>query len=207
MANVRIPALRGRLRVRALARGRPLLAVALVAALDGVVAAVRPPLLLTGVLDEIGHVLSTAVLLLAGRRTLGDRMGVATGTALVATVLIDVDHVPRELFGNPFLTKGTPRPYPHSVATVVLLAALALSVRRERTRRIVMSCAAGVGFHLVRDVGTAPVALAWPFWWGGLRVPHALYLLVLLAAGLLCTVGGGGVRPGGTVEPRPDGTG
>jgi inner membrane protein len=184
------------------ARAWPLLAVAVVASLDIVVTAVGPPLLLLGVLDEIAHVLTTAVLLLACRRTRYDRVRVSLGAALAGTVLIDADHIPLQLFGDSSLTQGTPRPYSHSVSSVLLLLLLARVVRDERARGLLTGCAAGIGLHLVRDVGTAPVALAWPFWWGGVQVPYAAYLLVLVAAGLACTIRGTGLSRRGYAVGR-----
>jgi inner membrane protein len=191
--------------MKVLSRTWPLLSLALVGVLDTVIAAVRPPLLLHGVLDEIAHVATTALLILAIPHAPHERVRAFLGTALAATVLIDADHLPLQLFGDSSLTDGTPRPYIHSVSTVLLLLVLAGTLRGDRPRAFVLACAAGVGLHLVRDVGTAPIALFWPFWWGAVQVPYGVYLLVLVAAGVVCTIRGTGLSRGGPRDQqRPD---
>src|SRR5581483_11130565 len=76
-------------------------------------------------LDEPAH-LATALLLLAAFG-LGPLRRYAVAVAL-GTVLIDLDHLPAYL-GSDVLTQGTPRPYTHSLTTVLAVLALAAILR------------------------------------------------------------------------------
>lgn len=130
-----------------------------------------------GLLDEPAHFL-TALLLLqalpAGRRR------TLAVPALIASVAIDLDHVPQYL-GYQFLTVGTPRPYTHSLTTLALLLALALAVRRQRT--LFSGLALGVVLHFFRDLaegnGGGGVALLWPLSDHAYSYPHPIYLAVM----------------------------
>lgn len=159
--------------------------VVVIALIDLVVVTTRPSLPVHGLLDEAGHLATTGVLLVLGRRLLPARMRPGRGLVgilLVSSVLIDVDHVPA-VMGWQGLTAGTPRPYTHSIATLVTVSAVA--VLRGSTRRVGMAVIAGVAAHLLRDVGTAPVALWWPLSWSGVSVTYGYYLGLLTAlAGL-----------------------
>lgn len=128
-------------------------------------------------LDESAHLLTALLLLqiLPGRW----RAGIA-GPALLASVAIDLDHVPQYL-GYQFLSSGTPRPYTHSLLTVVLLAGLAPAARRHR--RLFAGLALGVVLHLFRDLGEgsgSAVPLLWPLRDRGYGYPHAAYLAMLV---------------------------
>lgn len=178
-----------------LRRRRPLLAPALVLVVvlvDVLVALHRPSLLVHGVLDEIGHLATTGVLLAAGLRLLPSHLRPRT-TLLVATlassVLIDIDHVPAVL-GWEGLTAGTARPYPHSFATLVLLGVSA-ALLAGRARPWLVAVLAGVTAHLLRDLGTAPVALWWPVSVADQQIPYLSYLalLTVIAAVDAATVG------------------
>jgi inner membrane protein len=116
-----------------------------------------------GAVDEAAH-LATGVLVL-GRRPAAE--------VLAASVLIDADHVPKEWFGADWLTRGTPRPYTHSLATVA--AAFALGRR---------AAALALLAHLLRDMSdpTTGVALLWPVSRRGLSLRQGAYHL---AAGAL----------------------
>ena len=72
---------------------------------------------LVGIVDWIGH-LATGVVLIALLRP-PRRMAAAI---LVFSVVIDVDHLPLEL-GSDILTAGTPRPYTHSLLTLLVVLA------------------------------------------------------------------------------------
>jgi inner membrane protein len=136
---------------------------------------------LAGPLDESAHVLFVALLLLALGRRLGDRLGRA---ALVASVAIDVDHVPAEL-GASWLTAGTPRPYTHSVLTLVVVA---LTVIAWRNRRLeVVGVLLGLTAHFWRDLGEtgSGVALLWPLSSQSDSVPHAAFLASVALASVL----------------------
>jgi inner membrane protein len=102
---------------------------------------------------------------------------------LVASVALDLDHVPQYLGWNG-LTEGAARPYTHSLVTPVVLLLAALAVNRY-ARQVALGAAFGVSAHLFRDLATASgVALFWPASSAGVRIPYLLY-----AAGLLCLAG------------------
>ena len=127
-------------------------------------------------LDEIAHFL-TALLLL---QVLSARQRVrVAGPALLASVAIDLDHVPQYL-GSGFLTSGTPRPYAHSLLTLVLLLGLALALRRHR--RLFAALALGVALHFLRDLAEgngSGVALLWPLSDHAYSYSHGIYLAVM----------------------------
>jgi hypothetical protein len=158
-----------------------------------------------GVLDEVCH-LATAVVCLdaarwrwretspqfLGRRSRSVACFAGPGPAkfllgaLSGAVLIDIDHVPLDLLSSDILTAGTPRPYTHSLATMLVLIAVAGLLRRRRGATAVAGLAVGVGLHLLRDVATGPVALWWPVSADGLQVGYGWY-----AAGMaLVTIAG-----------------
>ncbi len=143
---------------------RPALGALLVvvASVDLVLALVAVPRPMFGLLDEVGH-LSTTWLLLAAWAALTRRpwRPVVLGGALVATVLVDLDHVPLELFGNDVLMRGLSRPVSHSLLTVFVLLVAGV-VLPGRVGRAVGGAGIGVLLHLWRDLATAPVPLLWP---------------------------------------------
>lgn len=154
----------------------PLLVLSIVV-VDRMVDVIQPSLAVHGVLDEVGHLATTGVLLSVGLRLVPAHRRprpVVVAMALVGSVLIDVDHVPAVL-GWEGLTEGTPRPYPHSVTTLALLA-LAAVVAPRQARPYALAALAGVAAHLFRDLGTAPVALFWPLSSSGQEIPYAYYL-------------------------------
>lgn len=124
-------------------------------------------------LDWTNHLLTTLFIAWA-LRPLIDRTRILT--ALIASVLIDVDHIPGYL-GSRILTGGTPRPYTHSLATVVVL--LGLAACRPSWRNREFGAALGVLSHLWRDLaepsGTG-VALFWPVSERAVTTPPAVYL-------------------------------
>ena len=110
-------------------------------------------------LDWIDHLLTTMFLVWAVRPWFRERWLVP---ALVASVVIDVDHIPGQL-GWDILTAGSPRPYTHSLATVAVL--LVASAPRWRGRQAAFGAAIGVCSHLWRDLAepqTSGVSLLWP---------------------------------------------
>lgn len=128
-------------------------------------------------LDEAAHFL-TALLLLQGLPA--KQRARLVGPALLASVAIDLDHVPQAL-GYQFLTAGTPRPYTHSLLTLVVLLAIALAARRRRT--VIAGVALGIALHLFRDLAEghgSGVALLWPLSDRGYSYPHGTYLALML---------------------------
>lgn len=129
-----------------------------------------------GPLDELAHFTTALLLLQAVPQK--HRAGLAV-PALIGSVLIDVDHVPQYL-GHDFLTVGTPRPYTHSLMTVLVLVSLASVMRRHRN--IFLGLALGIALHFCRDLGEGNgngVALLWPFSDHNFSYPHATYLTLM----------------------------
>jgi len=129
-----------------------------------------------GPLDETAHFL-TALLLIQLLPT-ARREPIAV-PALVASVAIDLDHIPQYL-GDRFLTEGTPRPYTHSLLTPLVLLVLALAVRRHRV--LLLGLALGVLLHFFRDLAEgngSGVSLIWPLSDHAFSYPHAAYLLLM----------------------------
>lgn len=139
------------------------------------------PLLGDGVLDELAHV-SLAVLVVAAARTVVSSRFFAG--LVIGAVLIDVDHVPRQL-GWHGLEPGTSRPYPHCLLTLALVALAAL-LARGRLRAALAGAAVGLAAHFFRDLaepgqGGAGVMLLWPFSSHAFVLPYVV-LAALVAA-------------------------
>jgi len=130
-----------------------------------------------GPLDETAHLLTTLFVLWALVPLASPGFRIA---ALVASVVIDVDHVPGRLGAN-WLTRGTPRPYTHSLLVILCVLLLALFWRRRRP--ILLGVALGLTVHFWRDLSEpGGVPLLWPI------SDHAFSdsrLAYLVAAGLL----------------------
>jgi inner membrane protein len=135
-------------------------------------------------LDWTDHLLTTLFIVWAVKPRVSERQLVP---ALVASVVIDVDHVPGEL-GSHILTTGTSRPYSHSLTTVAVL--LVLAAARRDWRAWASGAALGVASHLWRDLAEpqgSGVALFWPVSDRTITTPAAVYLgsiAVLAAIGL-----------------------
>jgi inner membrane protein len=134
--------------------------------------------------DEPAHLATCAVALLAlvaAGAAVSRRFAAA---ALLASTAIDIDHLPGYLGSHLLMASSMPRPYSHSVLTVVLLAALGLWLRGDR-REIAFGLAFGVVAHLCRDLATGPgVPLLWPLSTSAVTAPYAAYAAVLLIAGV-----------------------
>jgi inner membrane protein len=131
--------------------------------------------LLFGLVDWIGH-LATGVVLVA---LLRPPRRVVAGI-LAGSVLIDLDHLPLEL-GTDILTHGTPRPYTHSLLTLVVVLAVAAAMRSQ----LLLGAAIGLAGHLARDLGSGDVVLLWPLSKTSDSVPFAVYIAALaVTAGL-----------------------
>ena len=135
-------------------------------------------------IDEPAHML-TAVLLLLALVAAGFRPSVAfVAAALVASVAIDLDHLPRYL-GWDGLSDGVPRPYTHSLFTPVLLI-VAGQLAGGRWREIGFGAAFGVTAHLLRDLGTGfGVPLVWPLSRTAVAVPYAVVATILVLVACL----------------------
>jgi hypothetical protein len=96
----------------------------------------------------------------------------------VASVLLDVDHLP-PVFGPPLVRTRT-RPATHSLAVVMGVACMVLLVSGHQ-RSVLGGIAAGCAAHLARDVATGSAPLAWPIRRSGVGVPYAAYAAVMIA--------------------------
>ena len=147
-------------------------------------------LISTGPLDEVAHLATAALglLVLACFIDVPRRFYVA---ALVASVAMDLDHVPVYLG---LLADSNQRPVTHSLATVTAFAAAAAASRRHRA--VLAGAAVGLVFHLARDIAEGPpgVRIFWPlqdtawtasYWWClGTIVVLTTARLVLVGAGI-----------------------
>ena len=142
-----------------------------------------------GPLDETAHVLTALLVLWSLGQRRCERFLVP---ALIASVAIDLDHVPGELGAN-WLTAGTPRPYTHSVLTIA--AVLAGAVVWRRRRDVLLGVTLGLALHLWRDTSESGngVSLFWPFSYRSVRLSHTGYLAVI---GLVVAVNAYRVRVG-----------
>lgn len=127
-------------------------------------------------LDETAHFLTALLLLQALPAKRRRRIAVP---ALIASVAIDLDHVPQDL-GYHFLTVGTPRPYTHSLLTLVGLLLIAVAVRRRRDA--FLGLALGVVLHFFRDLAEGNgggISLLWPLSDHAYSYPHPTYLALM----------------------------
>lgn len=128
-----------------------------------------------GPLDESAHFLTTLLVLWA----LGPRVSRRfMAPALVASVAIDVDHIPDRL-GVDWLTVGTPRPYTHSLLTILLVLLGALLWRRRGS--VLLGVALGLAIHFARDMAEPEtgVALLWPVSHHVFSYAHRSYLMAM----------------------------
>jgi inner membrane protein len=114
--------------------------------------------LATGLLDEPAH-LATAALGLLALACFVDAPRRFYVAGLVASVAIDLDHVPDYLG---LLGNQDQRPVTHSLITVVVIAAAAAVSRRHRA--VLAGCVAGLLIHFARDIAEGPpgVRMLWP---------------------------------------------
>ena len=170
----------------------PILLAGVALGFDAADRRVKFGLLSTGPLDEVAHLAtaSLGLLVLACFIDVPRRFYVA---ALVASVAIDLDHIPLYLG---LLGDKAQRPVTHSLATVIVSAAAAAVSSRHRA--VLAGAATGLVLHFARDVAEGPpgVRMLWPlqetawnasFWWFlGMIVAFTAARLVLLTAGVLC---------------------
>jgi inner membrane protein len=128
-----------------------------------------------GPLDEIAHLLTTLLVLWA----LGPRACRRfLAPALIASVAIDVDHLPGRL-GADWLTAGTQRPYSHSLVTIAVVVAIALFWRPRRD--LVLGIAIGLAIHFWRDMGEGGggVSIFWPISYHSFQYPYGVYVAAM----------------------------
>jgi inner membrane protein len=147
-------------------------------------------LLSTGPLDEVAH-LATAVLGLLVLACLIDVPRRFYVAALIASVAIDLDHIPLYLG---LLPDRGQRPVTHSLATVAVFAVAAAISRRHRA--VLAGVATGLVLHFARDIAEGPpgVRMLWPLqqtawtasyrWFLGMIIVLTGARLLLMATGL-----------------------
>jgi mannan endo-1,4-beta-mannosidase len=136
-----------------------------------------------GLLDEPSHLATCGVLLLAVAASAALRLPARfVVAALLASVMIDLDHLPRYL-GWSGLSGSLPRPYSHCLLLVLAFLLFAWATTRRDIRQIALGVALGLGAHLLRDVATGPgVPLGWPFTDDVVRLPYAFYATTMVLA-------------------------
>lgn len=162
-----------------------------VVAIDRVLLARDYGFVIRAVLDEPAHLL-TGVLLLG---TIIRWRGRAPGrpfiwALLIASVAIDIDHLPAELASRGLLYGHLPRPYTHALwLPVLLVLAAVVAARRGRapghdraavTASVLTGLACGLAAHFLRDLATAPISLLWPVSGDWLQVSYGWYLAAML---------------------------
>jgi membrane-bound metal-dependent hydrolase YbcI (DUF457 family) len=147
-------------------------------------------LLSTGPLDEVAH-LATAALGLMVLACFADAPRRFYVAALVASVAIDIDHIPLYLG---WLRDNGQRPVTHSLGTVLVFAVAAAISRRHRA--VLAGVATGLVLHFARDIAEGPpgVRMLWPldgrawtasYWWFlGMIVVFTAARLILVTTGL-----------------------
>jgi inner membrane protein len=186
----------------------------LVLVLDFASDAVSPSTTEFGVIDEPAHLATCLVLLLSLAAVARRRSPLAfAGAAVVASVAIDLDHVPSYL-GWHGLSSGVPRPDPHSLLTPAVLILIGV-LASGRSRQLALGAAFGVSAHLFRDLATGPgVALFWPLSTATVAPPYVIFPIGLaIAASTVVLVGwrmtrrAGGMVAGGRPRGVPLGRG
>ena len=111
--------------------------------------------------------------------------------ALIASVAIDLDHIPLYLG---LLRDNGQRPVTHSLATVVVFAGAAAVSPRHRA--VLAGIATGLVLHFARDIAEGPpgVRLLWPvggrawtasYWWFlGMIIVFTAARLILVSTGV-----------------------
>jgi inner membrane protein len=161
--------------------------VLLVLALDAIQFSHPWSVTITGALDEPAHLATATLVLLAvaGVPTMV-RHRLLVGSALLASVLIDADHIP--LYAGASAIAHGGRPFGHSMVTVGALL-LAGTVARERWRAVLLGGSLGVALHFIRDAATGPgLPLLWPTSTTNFRVPYPLYVGTLIVLGVAASL-------------------
>ena len=144
----------------------------------------------TGPVDEVAHLSTAALGLLVLARFIDAprRFYVA---ALIASVAIDVDHIPLYLG---LLGNEAQRPVTHSLSTVAVFVAAAAASRRHRA--VLAGVATGLVLHFARDIaeGYPGVRVFWPLqdtswmvsyrWFLGMIIVFTAARLVLVSIDL-----------------------
>ena len=168
----------------------PLLLAAVALAFDAADRRIPFGVWTTGPVDEVAHLCTAALGLLVLARFIAAPRRFYAG-ALIASVAIDVDHIPLYLG---LLGNYAQRPVTHSLSTLAVFIAAAAASRRHRA--VLAGVATGLVLHFARDIaeGYPGVRVFWPLqdtswmvsyrWFLGMTVVLAAARLVLVGAGL-----------------------
>jgi len=167
----------------------PILLAGVALAFDAADRRVPFSVLASGPLDEVAH-LTTGALGLLALACFIDAPRRFYVAGLIASVAIDLDHIPLYLgLGNP-----EQRPVTHSLTTVLVVVIAAAVSRRHRA--VLARVATGLLIHFARDVAEGPpgVRMLWPlqdtawtasFWWFlGMIITFTVVRLVLVTVGI-----------------------
>lgn len=140
-----------------------------------------------GLVDEPAHLATCALALLVLATLTGSwPPGRFLAAALIASVAIDLDHLPGYL-GTQLLTGSMPRPLTHGALLVAVLLLLGLATSRRPLRQVLLGAAFGVSAHLLRDLATGPgVSALWPLTESPVQIPYAAYAAALAIAATAC---------------------
>ena len=168
----------------------PLLLAAVALAFDAADRRIPFGVWTTGPIDELVHASTAALGLLVLARLIDAprRFYVA---ALIASVAIDLDHIPLYLG---LLGNQAQRPVTHSLSTVAVFIAASTASRRHRA--VLAGLSTGLVLHFARDLaeGYPGVQVLWPLqgnswmvsyrWFLGMIIVFTVARLVLVSAGL-----------------------
>ncbi len=176
---------RARTRAQGLSVGVMMACVAVIALTDFFIWRSNGTNGLENLLDEPAHVANGVLALGALGLALGPQVIVVMAGA---SVLIDFDHLP-EVLGWHFLERGVQTPYTHSVATLIVVGAIALLLR-GRARQLVLIALLALAVHFFRDAAEpcgCGESVLWPvshrtillgYWW------YAAFVVVLAGLAL-----------------------
>ncbi|HSK50806.1 MAG TPA: metal-dependent hydrolase [Solirubrobacterales bacterium] len=140
-----------------------------------------------GLVDEPAHLATCALALLALAALTGSwPSGRFVVAALVASVAIDLDHLPGYL-GERLLTGSMPRPLTHGVLLVAALLLVGRATSNRSLRQVSLGIAFGASTHLLRDLATGPgISALWPLTEDAVQVPYAVYAAILALTAVAC---------------------
>src|SRR5271165_347929 len=171
-------------------RAYPMLLAGVALGFDAADRRVQFDVVSTGPLDEVAH-LATGALGLLALACLIDVPRRFYVAGLIASVAIDLDHIPLYLG---LLGDKNQRPVTHSLLTVLVVAGAAAISRRHRA--VLAGVVTGLVIHFARDIAEGPpgVRMLWPlqdtawtasFWWFlGMIIAFTAVRLVAVGAGI-----------------------
>ena len=166
----------------------PILLAGVALAFDAANSRVPFSVLASGALDEVAH-LATGALGLLALACFIDAPRRFYVAGLIASVAIDLDHIPLYLgLGNP-----DQRPVTHSLTTVLVIVVAAALSRRHRA--VLAGAATGLLIHFARDIAEGPpgVRMLWPLqntaWTATSRWFLAMIIAFMVVRLVLTTVG------------------